>query len=350
MQRKYISVAVFDSWIQSVLHSVGYGASDARIIADVLVHAHCRGIESHGIIRLPEYIKRIRAGLVDPHVRPVLHYNTARTIVHVDARGGSGQIAAHETVEAMLTCVEQQGNAMAVVKGSTHFGPAGYFARLCAARECVALVLSNAEPCVAPYGGTHARLGTNPLSFAAPHKDYPIIVDMATSLSSMGKVFVAQEKNTNIPQEWAFDTHGNPTDNPHEVASLRSFGGYKGFALSLVIEILSGVLSGAGYGAHVGNMYKEYDHPQNVGHFMWCAKIDALMDIEHYYARIADLLSMTCNTPLAPGHESIRIPGHIADQREKERRAHGLPCDDALLHEITKVEAVSGIQLIRNIS
>ncbi|MGO1770410.1 MAG: Ldh family oxidoreductase, partial [Microbacterium sp.] len=253
-------------WTTRVLESWGYRQADAAYLADTLVDANLRGVDSHGVIRLPAYRAQIDAGLVRPRATPTASRSGAT--VRIDADGAPGQLAARAAVDEVDALSSDVGIATAVIHGSTHFGTAGFYARELARRGKVAMVVSNSEPIVVPFGGREPLLGTNPFAFAAPTSGEPISLDMATSTSAMGKVLVARAKGTEIPADWGVDASGAPTTDPDSVTALLPAGGPKGYGLGFLVEILGGVLSGAAIAGQIGNMYSDLDRPQNVGHWM----------------------------------------------------------------------------------
>src|SRR3954451_21674882 len=179
-----IACAALTSWVTTVLSSWGYRPAAADLIADTLVDANLRGVDSHGVIRLPIYHRRVVAGLVDPTASPTIEVD--RASVSVSADGAPGQVAAWAALEAVTDRAARHGVANAVVRGSTHFGTAGYYARELARRDLIGVVVSNSESVVVPHGGTEAVLGTNPLALAAPSFGEPVSLDMATSTTAMG--------------------------------------------------------------------------------------------------------------------------------------------------------------------
>lgn len=201
-----ISAAVLRSWSAQLLSAWGYAQDDADYLAESLVEANLRGIDSHGVVRLPIYHRRIEAGFVDPRATPTIV--TEDAVIRVDAAGAPGQLAARLATNALVMVAAKHGVATAVVKGSSHFGTAGHYARSLASQGFVALVVSNSEPIVVPFGGSKALLGTNPLAFAAPGPQQPISLDMATSTSAMGKVDLARSLGRPVPGDWGVDSGG----------------------------------------------------------------------------------------------------------------------------------------------
>lgn len=328
-------------WTGSVLASLGYDPADAAYLAGTLVDANLRGLDSHGVIRLPIYARRIQSRLVDPVAKPVVH--RGRGIVRIDANGAPGQLAARLAVEELTDAARQNGVATAVVRGSSHFGTAGFYARALAERGFVAIVASNSEPIVVPFGGRKPLMGTNPIAFAAPGPDSVLSLDMATSTTAMGKVLVAQSAGRTVPDTWGVDADGAPSTDPSRIVALLPFAGPKGYGLAFMIEILAGALSGSAMTSGLGNQYSDFDRPQNIGHWMLAVDIASLMPLDDFRARVAELCDQAHSAPTAPGFERVLVPGEPEELTRAERLAHGIPVDTEVVAELTALGRSTGV-------
>jgi ureidoglycolate dehydrogenase (NAD+) len=329
------------NWSTRLLRAWGYSEADARFIAGTLVDANLRGVDSHGVIRLPPYEARVRAGLVDPAAKPIV--TTTNAVVQVDAAGAAGQLAARSATEAVSSLAREHGVATAVVKHSAHFGAAGFYARMLAERGQIGMVLSNSEPIVVAHGGREALFGTNPFAFAAPAGETTISLDMATSTVAMGKVYLAASKHESIPSDWGVDAHGQPTTDPDAVMALLPMAGPKGYGISVMIEVLAGVLSGAGFGTELGSMYDDFSKPQNIGHWMLALDIEAFMPRSEFDTRIGGLVSMVRGTAPTDPARPILLPGEPEDRVQASRELEGIPLPDdtvAALRDIGRASAV----------
>lgn len=319
-------------WTTRLLEGWGYAPDDAAFLADTLVEANLRGIDSHGVIRLPAYHRRIEEGLVRTDAQPAVTVD--RALVSVDAAGAAGQLAARAAMDALTETARAHGVASATVHGSAHFGTAGYYARELAARGFVAFVLSNSEPIVVPFGGRDALLGTNPFAFAAPAEPFPISLDMATSTSAMGKVFVAQSEGKAIPADWGVDAEGAPTTDPHAVSALLPFGGPKGYGMGYLVEIMAGVLSGAAVSHGIGNMYNDFSKPQDVGHWMLAIDVAALMPLADFVGRMGSLGEAAHGTAPAPGSSGVLVPGEPEERTRAARLDGGVPLPETVVGDL----------------
>jgi LDH2 family malate/lactate/ureidoglycolate dehydrogenase len=336
-----VSVNVLLQWTRQLIEAWGYDEPDADYLARSLVDANLRGVDSHGVMRLPVYAARIAHGLIDPAARPIIRVD--RGVVSVDANRAPGQIAARDARQKLEAVARELGVATAVVSNSSHFGAAGYYARELARSGFVALVASNSEPIVVPFGGAEALLGTNPLAFAAPTGSDPISLDMATSTSAMGKVDLAIARHERIPGDWGVDAEGAPTTDPTAVTALLPVGGPKGYGLGLLVEILAGVLSGASIARDLGNMYRDMTRAQGIGHWMLALDVEAFMPLENFIERMDILITMTKATrPLDPDRP-ILLPGEPEDRTSEARAANGIPLPDDTLADLEELAGNYGV-------
>lgn len=321
-------------------------AEHAAIVADVLITADLRGVSSHGIIRLDTYYgSRIRRGLVDPKT-PITVLNETAVTLRLDANQGLGQVAGHH---AMTRCIEkarESGLAMVAVRNSNHFGIAGYYAMMALEHDMIGICFTNAQPLVAPTYGSKSMLGTNPIAVAVPSlHERPYVLDMATSIVPIGKITIHDKAGQPIPQGWGIDRQGQVTEVPREVLSggaLMPLGGtdimrgYKGYGLALMVDIFSGVLSGAGFGDLVATTAS--DHPSNVGHFFAAVRIDAFRPLDEFKADMDRLIRMMKEAPKAVGQERIYIHGEKEFELAERYEREGVP----LLKEVVRQLQASG--------
>lgn len=327
--------AALAAWARDLIVAWGYRPADAQFIADTLVDANLRGVDSHGVIRLPAYARRIEHNLVKPLAHPLVTAQGAT--VKVDANGAAGQIAARDAVRELVRVSGSFGAAIATISGSTHFGAAGYYARLLADQGKVAFVVSNSEPIVVPFGGKDALLGTNPLAFAAPTAGAPLSLDMATSTVAMGKIMVSLSKQEQIPADWGVDAQGNPTTDPAAVTALLPAGGPKGYGLAMIVEVLAGVLTGASIAHDLGNMYTNFSRPQNMGHWMLAIDIESLIPLAVFRDRMESLVGMVRATAPRDASRPVLLPGEPEENVSAARSVSGIPLPDDTVAELTEL-------------
>jgi len=314
---------------EAVLGAVGVPRDDAARTADHLIEANLRGVDTHGITRvLVPYVRRIQKGLIQPRTEVTVVRERSSSAL-LEANGGLGQVASARAMEMAIEKAAQTGCAWVSVRNNNHFGAAGYYAQMAIDRDMVGMVATNGPASVAPWGGSRAMLSTNPIAFGIPAgEEPPVILDMATTVVSRGRITLFAKKNVEIPVTWALDEEGRPTNNPNAAlrGTLQPVGGYKGYGLALVIDLVSGVLSGAGYGAHCGGHLLEYDRPaQNVGSTFVAVTVDSFMDVPEFKARVDAALREIKDSPRAPEVERIYAPGEIEFETRLTRLEGGIP-------------------------
>lgn len=337
-----IAAPELEAWAGALLRASGLAAAAADTVAHSLVDASLRGVDSHGILRLPVYSRRLTEGLMnaDPHPR-VIREDGAVGLV--DGDEGPGSVAGVFATDVALRLAAEHGVGAVGVRRSSHYGAAGYYVRRAARAGFVALSTTNAEPMVVPFGGAGWALGTNPLALGAPRRGGTFEMDMATSQVAIGKIFLAREKGTAIEPGWAVDGDGAPTTDPHLAVSGVPLGGYKGFALALLVEILSGVLSGSGVTQGIGRMYDDWDRRQDVGHFVLVLDPERTVGRERFVDLLEGLLVEMKAIPPAPGHDEVLVPGEPEDRLAEERAESGIPLPPAVRATLEELSATLGV-------
>ncbi|AFV77384.1 Ldh family oxidoreductase [Thermus oshimai] len=326
---------------EEVLKRAGADGPSAEAVAWALLEADLRGVGSHGLLRLPVYVRRLEAGLVNPS--PRLAPEVRGPVALLDGAHGFGPRVALEAARLAARLAQAHGVGAVAVRRSTHFGMAGLYAETLAQEGLVALVTTNAEPDVVPYGGREKALGTNPIAFAAPAPQGVVVGDLATSQAAMGKVFLARKRGERIPPDWGVDREGRPTEDPHAVHALLPLGGPKGYALALLVEVLSGVLAGAGVTHGIGRMYDEWDRPQDVGHFFLALDPEAFLGREAFLERMGRLWAELKATPPAPGFPEVLLPGELEARRRAQALREGLELPEEVVAELKALGARYGV-------
>ena len=321
------------NYIIRFLTQLKVSRADAEITADILLAADLRGVDSHGIIRLDTYYgSRLRKGLIDPTSPFKVLQETATTLA-IDGGMGMGQVVSYHAMQLCIEKARQSGIAMATVRNSNHYGIAGYYAMMALSNDMIGISFTNSQPLVAPTYGRKAILGTNPIAVAVPaSKSAPYVLDMATSIVPIGRITVYQKAGEEIPLGWGIDQNGQVTGDPNAVlngGALMPLGGidlmrgYKGYGLGLLVDIFSGVLSGAAFGEDVA--HPNQDRPANVGHFFGAVRIDVFRPLEEFKKDMDTLLDQLKNSPKAVGHERIYIPGEKEFERAELNARNGIP-------------------------
>lgn len=334
MPRRYLFEADdLRSYTRRFLMSFNVPAVDAVTMADVLISADVRGVDSHGIIRLHSYYgNRLKQELVEPASPTSLIHETPISL-SLNGGNGLGPVVAHRAMSHCIEKAKQSGMAVVTVRNSNHYGIAGYYAMMALPHDMIGVSLTNSQPLVAPTYGRTSMLGTNPIAVAVPSgTEYPYVLDMATSIVPIGRVTVYSKSEENIPIGWGMDKDGNLTESPDTVldgGALLPLGGsdimrgYKGYGLALLVDILSGVLSGGAFSTGVG-------HPSNpgqadVGHFFMALKIDLFRPIEEFKTGMDELIQRIKGAPKVPGCDRIYIHGEKEFNHAERCAAKGVP-------------------------
>ena len=337
-------------FVSSVFEKLGVPKKDAFTTADVLVSADLRGIESHGTSRLPRYVYRLENGLINktPQIRIV---REKPCTLLVDGDNGLGQVVG---VWAMDKCIEKANSAgigMATVRNSNHFGIAGYYSMRALKHDMIGVSLTNSQPLVAPTFGRQKIIGTNPISVSVPaSKEMSFVLDMATSIVPLGTISVHAKLKQPIHESWAINRAGLPTKDPEEVidggalmplGGPRITGGHKGYGLSTVVDILSGILSGASYAVNVGSPYEPTI--SNIGHLFAAVSIDAFRPADEFKRDMDELIRTLKSSPKAAGQDRIYVHGEIEFEMEKQRRSHGIPVREEFARDLIDVGKRFGV-------
>lgn len=249
-----VSLKDIDAVTKECLGCVDVSEETIKILLRTIHYANRRGVPTHGVGRLPLYVKKIKAGHFNPRDEIEIVSDFGATAV-LDAHSGFGQMAAYKAVEIAIDKAKQFGVAVVGVRNSNNFGTAGYFGDMAARAGMIAMIYTNASPAIAPTGGTKPIFGTNPICYAFPGgKDHnPIVLDMATTVVARGKIRLAAKTGQKIPLTWAVDVNGNPTDDPNEAlkGTLLPIAGYKGYGLSAFVDLFAGVLTGSAFAGNV---------------------------------------------------------------------------------------------------
>lgn len=327
-----------ENFCSQVLHKAGVSKEGAQIVGKSLVRANLRGVDSHGIQRLPIYSRRLKEGLINSKAQIRLVKDNRATVL-IDGDNGLGQITAHK---AMLECIQRAktyGVGIAGVANSNNFGAGALVVMDALNHDMIGAVVSNASATLPPWGGKTLTFGTNPLAVAIPTKgEFPIVLDMATSVVARDKITYYKNMGKKIPFGWALTKDGHPTEDPQEALEgiLLSIGGPKGYGLALVIDALAGVMTGAAFGKDVGMLY-DTSRPSEVGHFILAINIESFIEKELFMKRLETLCNQIKESELLPGINEIFLPGEIEFREEQERMRNGVPIGGDVLKELEEL-------------
>lgn len=318
------------SFTAACLDKLGLASADARLVAETLVAANLRGVDSHGVVRLPHYATRLRNGSVKARPNITARRNGPSAAV-VEGDAGMGQLVAARAMQEAIQLSRESGVGAVVARNSSHCGACAWFVEMAVREGMIGVALTHTDPIMVPPGMKRIFLGSNPIAFGAPGAREPVIIDMSTTHVAWGKVLVARQEGKSIPPDWGVDKDGKPTTDPHQVVGLAPTGGHKGYALAAMVEILCAQLAGVPFGLHVTKMYGELDKPRNLGHFMLALDLARFTDPAAFRAQIAAFIG--------EAHaEGGLAPGDPERMNAEKRRREGIELGSTL-DELNKLAA-----------
>ena len=326
--------------------AAGVPRREAEALAETLAWCDLRGHQTQGFYLLPVLLKRLRLGLIcspsDMRWR-----RTAPSTGTLDARDGFGQIAGRLAMGHAIRLARETGAGIVAVKNSNHFGAAGYYAAQAAEQGLIGFSYSNSMPKVAPHGGRHRLLGTNPFAFSCPRRNAaPVVIDLATGASAGSLVSHARRMGQRLPDGIALDRAGHPTNDPNEVdgdGCLLPAAGAKGFCLGLLVEVLSGVLTGAAVAPNVGSLFRDLHRQTRCGHLMVALDIARFLPPEEFADRLEGLLTALGGVAPRDGFDGVRIPGDARVRCAEEQSRNGIPLPDYLIKALTDTARELGV-------
>lgn len=331
-----LTEAFLRSAITQTFAAYGTPADHAQIVADHLVDAELCGVTSHGILRVPQYVNAIQSGRVKPDAKVTIRKEFGAT-GSLDGGHGFGQVAAQYVAEKAMTLASVHGIGAVTLVNCGHSGRLGHYTELAARRGFLAMMFVNAGghgQWVAPFGGTTGRLSTNPFSMAAPSGgEFPIVLDVATSIAPEGKIRSLKVSGQPVPNGWIINARGRPSTCAADLygpprGAILPFGGHKGFGLSLLIDILAGGLSGAGCCVDPAAPMDG----QTDGILFLALQPEALISTADFLQQVHGLVQHVTSSPPAEGVESVIVPGELEHRLRETRRRSGIPIDDETWH------------------
>jgi LDH2 family malate/lactate/ureidoglycolate dehydrogenase len=318
--------------VGAIFSACGMVADDAALLADALASADQRGIHSHGVLRVPDYVEKLTRGGVDPRGRPRLVSERGAAVV-VDGGNAMGQIAAAFAMQAAIARAPQHGVAIAAVRGSNHCGAMDHWAGRALPHDMIGIATTNALPTMAPWGGVDKIVGINPLAVAIPaHREPPVVLDIAFGATAHGKIRVYHQKGHPIPEGWAFDAEGRPTTDAAAALEglIQPIGGHKGVGLGIVMGMLATLLSGAAYGTELGNMV---DGPTAGldGHLFMAIDIAAFQPPAAFKQRVDTISRQIQDSRRRTGVDRLYPPGQLEAEFERRYGADGIPLNEETL-------------------
>ncbi|KAL9112250.1 MAG: hypothetical protein Q9227_003368 [Pyrenula ochraceoflavens] len=336
---------------QALLEAQNVPSAHASIVAECLVHADLHGHDTHGINRLVPYFTRLRKGLISPTATPTLT-NITPVVAQCDACNAFGFIAARMAMSKAIEIATVYGIGMVSVKHSNHFGTSATFVQQALDAEMMSLVFTNSSPAMPAWGGREKLLGVSPIAAGAPgggEGTRPFLMDMAPSVVARGKVHRAARRGETIPEGWALDREGKGTTDPEKALDggvMLPMAGPKGSALSIMMDVFSGVLGGSAFAGGVEGPY-ESSRVADVGHLFVVIKPDLFMGLGEFKERMGELYKKIVGSEKMEGCERIYFPGEIEAERAKERERTGIPFSQSEIDKLNEEARAVGVDELK---
>jgi LDH2 family malate/lactate/ureidoglycolate dehydrogenase len=338
------------AFVARAFERVGMPAHDARAVAELMVSADLGGAEGHGVFRLPQYVRRIRAGGINlhPDIR-VLSEKDGMALV--DGDNGMGHLVMSFAARKAIAKAQRAGVAWVGARNGNHAGPASLYARMALEHDMIGLYLAvgNANH-LPPWGGIDMLLSTNPIAVAIPAgEESPVVLDMATTVAAYGKVKTKAQRGETMPEGWMMDRTGQPLLDPTRANEgfLLPIGGYKGYGLALIFGLLAGTLNGAAMGRDVVDFNADDTTPTNTGHAIVAISVEAFQPVAEFKAAVDALVRDIRGSKRLPGVDRIWLPGEQSIIKRAERAKLGIPMPGPLLDSLDKLATDLKIQPLR---
>lgn len=336
---------VLKAFVAELFEKSGMPAEDAAWYAETLVKTNLRGMDSHGVLRAPNYIERIKKRAINPRPNMVLT-QIAPAITMVDADDAAGCVASKKAMECAIENAKSFGVGIAAVKNSNHFGAGASYAQLAVDQDMIGIVLTNVPTLITAPGAKKKLVGNNPIGIGIPtYSEHPFMLDMSLSVVAEGKLRFAAAKGSKIPTTWAADVNGNPTDDPNEALKgfLLPIAGYKGLGLAYVVDILCGVLTSGIFADKIKSMYRNADEPSQIGHMMLAINLPAFLSRDEMKEHMEYYHKYLEAAPLVDGAAPLCFPGEIEHNCELRRREEGIPVPLTTLEQLLALKEEFGV-------
>lgn len=338
-----------ESLIVAMLSRVHVPLDDAKITARCLVSADLRGMHSHGVLRLPVYVRRLQQGGFAPFSKSEIVKETAGTAL-IDGGNGLGAVLTTRAMNLAISKARQTGVAAVGVRCSNHNGEGAPYVLQAIDADMIGIATTNGSPIMPVWGGKTPLTGPLPITVGVPAaRHHPLLLDAALGMSSRGKILYYAEKRMQLPPGWLVDANGQPTIDPNWVNKggwILPIGGHKGWGLILMCEVLSGLLTGGAIGRELTNLYDDLDRPQGNGHFVIAINIGAFLDAAAFKYRLDAYIDEMKASELAPGTPEILMPGEIEFRNEQRQRTEGIALSKSVVDEVLATAAAIGVSVL----
>ena len=335
-ERVRIPVSALTAFVVDVLSSVGVPRSDGAIVANCLLTADTSGVESHGVLRLAHYVRRLSNGSINPRP-PIRFERSSASLGYLDGGDGLGHVVGYRATSKVMELAEETGTAAVSVGNSSHFGMAGFYALRLARRGYISMCMTPTDRLLIPYGASTPFFGSNPICFGFPMDGSPLIVDMATTAIPYGKIAVAELEGTAIPSDWGADAEGNSTTDPKNVVGLRPAAGPKGSGLAMAVDVFGSLLSGMPWGPHIVRMYGDIDSARQLGHFFAAWDVRRFMPLDQFIGNLSSMCDALNALKPAQGFDRVYYPGQLEGERRTACRIDGIPLRAAFVEQLAEL-------------
>lgn len=346
MEKKEILVQAetLKNFVKKVFISAGLAHQDAETVADVLIWASLRGIDSHGVLRVTQYVHNIDIGFMNPKPK-IRILNETPAILFIEADHAFGPVVTTFAMNQVIEKARKVGIGWALIRNTTHQAAMGYYALIAAKQNMVGMTSVASPPYMAYYGAKGKGVSPAPIAIAVPAKRYkPLLLDMATGVVAFGKIFLAIDKGVSIPEGWALDKNGNPTTDPKQAAMVLPLGGPKGSGLALMLECLQSVMAdNPRLEPILAGKEPNYLNLQNS--FVASIDISKFMNIDKYKDHIDSLIDGIKALPKAEGFNEILVPGEPEERTYEERIHKGIPLPEGTIRNLQSVAKRFSIEL-----
>ena len=326
-----------------IFEGMGLSKENAGSVVNSLIDADLRNVSSHGVVRVSNYVNRLKNKGTVPNPC-ITHLVETPTTVTIDGGNGLGAIASEYAVTLARAKAKEVGIAVATVSNSNHYGTAAYWAIKLSGTDMVGLSCSNVEPLICVTGGASKGIGNNPVAYASPTRSFGhVCYDVACSMMAGGKLFEYQMANKQLPEGCFLDSTGKPTTDPFAAHLMRPFGGHKGYGIAVMVEMLTSILSGGKFGTSMGSQYGILDKPNHISHFFLAMRIDAFRSLEEYLDDADGFVNYLHNLPKSEGTESIYYPGELENRSKTAKLKDGILLRAQLVDELVELGRENGV-------
>lgn len=338
--------AELKAFAQAILTTLGLPTANAELVAESLVSADLRGVDSHGIHLLPHYVKQLEKGNLDPKAEGHIISESGACLLY-DGGNGVGQVIANIASGHAVRLAKETGVGVTIARRSNHFGAAAFWAQKISANGMIGFVFSNASPTVPPWQGREGRFGTNPFCVSVPSSEAGgWLLDMATTRVALNKIVKAAQEQRPIPAGWALDSQGVPTTDINEALSglLMPLGEYKGSGLAMMIEILCAVLSGGVMSTEVGGLHI-VERPMNTSQFFLAIEVSRFLPLPEFQRRMEHLVKTVKSAKPAIGYDEVLVAGDPEWRSEAQKLREGIPISAGIWKHLAEIAESRGVPL-----